>query len=70
MNLQEYTEGTRATHGNDPNEWNGKEVERCKRCDNDILTPEEIEEKMCVECMEEIEIIDENSNSRNLANER
>lgn len=70
MNIKEYTEGTRATHGNDPTEHNEREVERCKRCDNDILTPEEIEEKMCFECMEEIEIIDENSNSRNLANER
>jgi len=70
MNIKEYTEGTRATHGNDPTEFNEREVERCKRCDNDILTPEEIEEKMCLECMEEIEIIDENSNSRNLANER
>ena len=70
MHLQEYTEGTRSTHGNDPTEHNEREPERCQRCDNDILRPEEIEEKMCLECMEEIEIIDENSNSRNLANER
>lgn len=54
----------------DPAEFNGKEPERCQRCDNDILTPEEIEEKMCFDCMEELEIEDENSNSRNLANER
>lgn len=70
MNIKDYTEGTRSTYGNDPTECNEREVERCKRCDNDISTPEEIEEKMCFECMEEIEIIDENSNSRNLANER
>ena len=54
----------------DPTKFNGKEPERCSRCDNDILTPEEIEEKMCFDCMEELEIQDENSNSRNLANER
>ena len=54
----------------DPTEFNGKENKRCSRCDDDILTPEEIEEKMCFECMEELEIEDENSNSRNLANER
>ena len=55
---------------NNPTEFNEQEPERCERCDNDILTPEEVEEKMCFECMEELEIIDENSNSRNLANER
>tara|TARA_R110002167_G_scaffold6404_1_gene29637 strand:+ start:477 stop:665 length:189 start_codon:yes stop_codon:yes gene_type:complete len=53
-----------------PTEYNQPEEERCQRCDNDILTLEEIEEKMCFECMEELEIEDENSNSRNLANER
>ena len=53
-----------------PINFEGKESERCTLCDNDILTPEEIDEKMCFECIEEIEIIDENSNSRNLANER
>jgi|TARA_R110001606_G_scaffold368115_1_gene523836 hypothetical protein len=53
-----------------PIEWNEPEPQRCERCDNDILTPEEIEEKHCFECMEEMEIEDENSNSRNLANER
>lgn len=52
-----------------PIEYNQPEPERCKRCDNDILTLEEIDEKMCFECMEELEIEDENSNSRNLANE-
>ena len=55
---------------NNPIEWNQPEEERCQRCDNDILTVEEIEEKHCFECMEEMEIQDENSNSRNLANER
>jgi hypothetical protein len=54
----------------DPTEWDEQEPERCKRCDNDILTLEEVEEKMCFECMEELDIQDENSNSRNLANER
>ena len=53
-----------------PIEWNESEPERCVRCDNDILTPEEVEEKHCFECMEEMEIEDENSNSRNLENER
>ena len=53
-----------------PIEWNESELERCGRCDNDILTPEEVEEKHCFECMEEMEIEDENSNSRNLENER
>ena len=69
MNLQDYTEATRNSYGSDPNEYD-KETERCKRCDNDILTAEEVEEKMCFECMEELDIQDENSNSRNLANER
>ena len=50
----------------DPTEYNQPEAQRCRRCDNDILTPEEVEEKMCFECMEELEIIDENSNFRNL----
>ena len=49
-----------------PTEFNGSEAERCERCDNDILTLEEIEEKMCFECMEELEIQDENTNFRNL----
>tara|TARA_B110000211_G_scaffold182460_1_gene206570 strand:+ start:779 stop:967 length:189 start_codon:yes stop_codon:yes gene_type:complete len=53
-----------------PIEWNEQENKRCSRCDNDILTAEEVEEKMCFDCMEELEIEDENSNSRNLANER
>tara|TARA_R110000822_G_scaffold99643_1_gene224630 strand:- start:70 stop:258 length:189 start_codon:yes stop_codon:yes gene_type:complete len=53
-----------------PIEYNQQEPERCERCDNDILTLEEIDEKMCFECMEELDIEDENSNSRNLANER
>ena len=54
---------------NDPNNpinFEGKEAERCTLCDNDILTPEEIDEKHCFECMEEIEIIDENTNFKNL----
>ena len=50
----------------DPTEFNGKENKRCSRCDNDILTAEEVEEKMCFECMEELEIIDENTNFKNL----
>ena len=54
----------------DPTECNDKEPERCQRCDNDILTAEEIEEQMCFDCMEELDIEDENSNSRNLSNER
>ena len=54
----------------DPTEFNEPELERCQRCDNDILTSEEVEEKMCFDCMEELDIEDENSNSRNLANER
>ena len=53
-----------------PIEWNEPEPERCERCDNDILTLEEVGEKMCFDCMEELEIQDENSNSRNLSNER
>ena len=50
----------------DPTEWNGTEIERCERCDKDVLTPEEVDEKMCFECIEELEIIDENTNFRNL----
>tara|TARA_R110002167_G_C12213964_1_gene608047 strand:- start:67 stop:264 length:198 start_codon:yes stop_codon:yes gene_type:complete len=65
MNLQDYTEATRNSYGSDPNDYD-KEQERCNRCDNDILTLEEIDEKMCIECMEELEIIDENTNFKNL----
>ena len=54
----------------DPTEFNEPEPQRCEICDNDILTLEEVDEKHCFECMEELEIQDENSNSRNLANER
>tara|TARA_R110000803_G_scaffold94151_1_gene161675 strand:+ start:220 stop:396 length:177 start_codon:yes stop_codon:yes gene_type:complete len=49
-----------------PIEWDEQEQERCKRCDTDILTPEEVEEKHCFECMEEMEIEDENTNFKNL----
>tara|TARA_R110002124_G_C8839367_1_gene505403 strand:- start:189 stop:365 length:177 start_codon:yes stop_codon:yes gene_type:complete len=50
----------------DPTEFNESETERCERCDNDILTIEEVDEKHCFECIEELEIIDENTNFRNL----
>ncbi len=50
----------------DPTEYNEPEQERCERCDTDILTLEEIEEKHCFECIEELEIIDENTNFKNL----
>ena len=50
----------------DPTEYNQSETQRCERCDNDILTLEEIEEKHCFECIEELEIIDENTNFKNL----
>ena len=43
----------------DPSEYNEREPERCERCDSDILTLEEIEEKHCFECIEELEVIDE-----------
>ena len=49
-----------------PIEYNQPEQERCERCDTDILTLEEVEEKYCFECMEELEIIDENTNFKNL----
>tara|TARA_R110002124_G_scaffold184465_1_gene351966 strand:+ start:440 stop:616 length:177 start_codon:yes stop_codon:yes gene_type:complete len=49
-----------------PIEWNEQESQRCERCDTDILTLEEIEEKHCFECIQELEIIDENTNFKNL----
>ena len=49
-----------------PTEFKEPEPERCERCDTDILTPEEVEEKHCFECMEELEVIDENTNFKNL----
>ena len=77
MKLNNFNDIMKKTFGDryvniqsDPTEFNDKEPERCSRCDNDILTPEEVEEKMCFDCIEELEIQDENSNSRNLANER
>tara|TARA_R110002153_G_scaffold104673_2_gene242724 strand:+ start:143 stop:319 length:177 start_codon:yes stop_codon:yes gene_type:complete len=51
---------------NDPTEFNEPEAQSCQRCDNDILTVEEVEEKHCFECMEEMEVIDENTNFKNL----
>ena len=50
----------------DPTEYNQPDAQRCERCDNDILTLEEIEEKHCFECMEEMEVQDENTNFKNL----
>jgi len=40
--------------------------ETCKRCDQEIKTHEEVEQRMCFECMEIVAIQDENSNFRNL----
>jgi len=40
---------------NDPNNpinWNGKEIEQCNICQNDLNTSEEKEEKLCFECIE------------------
>jgi hypothetical protein len=54
---------------NDPNNpinFNGKEQEECLRCALYIYTPEEIEENMCNDCMDELEIKDENTNFKNL----
>ena len=38
----------------DPTEWNGKELERCTLCDNDLTTEEvteqDTEHKYCNEC--------------------
>tara|TARA_R110000803_G_scaffold44957_1_gene94971 strand:- start:339 stop:569 length:231 start_codon:yes stop_codon:yes gene_type:complete len=53
MNYKDYTEGTRATYGDDPNE-NTQEAILCVLCHND-LTPEEIAEqdddnKFCDNC--------------------
>tara|TARA_R110000796_G_scaffold205357_1_gene321358 strand:+ start:389 stop:619 length:231 start_codon:yes stop_codon:yes gene_type:complete len=53
MNHKDYTEGTRATYGDDPNE-NTQEAILCTLCAED-LTPEEITEqdeknKYCNNC--------------------
>ena len=50
----------------DPIEFNEPEPQRCSRCDNDILTLEEVDEKMCFDCIEELEVQDENTNFKNL----
>jgi len=34
----------------DPVEFTEPEADRCNVCDNDILTPEEIEDEICNEC--------------------
>ena len=54
MNIKDYTEGTRATHGNDPTE-DTEEAVLCTLCAAD-LEPEEITEqdddqKFCNECL-------------------
>tara|TARA_R110000765_G_scaffold306279_1_gene400169 strand:+ start:267 stop:458 length:192 start_codon:yes stop_codon:yes gene_type:complete len=63
MNLQDYTEATRSTYGNDPTE-NTQEAVLCINCQLD-LTNEEIQEEQqyCFDCLD---IIDENTNFRNL----
>ena len=47
--MKNYTTTT-----SDPTEWNGKELERCTRCDNDLTTEEVTEQddsnKYCNEC--------------------
>ena len=50
MNLQDYTEATRNSYGNDPNDYD-KETEKCKLCHND-LDAEEIAEEIdyCFDC--------------------
>ena len=50
-----------------PINYNDEEPTRCERCDN-ILQPEEIQEDEthCFNCIEELEIIDENTNFKNL----
>ena len=39
----------------DPTEFNGKDMEQCNNCQNDLNTTEEEEEKLCFECIEEEE---------------
>ena len=43
---------------NDPNNpinYNGKDVQQCNICQNDLNTTEEQEQKLCFECIEEQE---------------
>ena len=43
---------------NDPNNpinYNGKDIKQCNVCHNDLNTPEEEEEKLCFECIEQKE---------------
>ena len=43
---------------NDPNNpinYNGKDIEQCNICQNDLNASEEKEEKLCFECIEEKE---------------
>ena len=51
MNLQDYTEATRSTYGNDPTE-NTQEAVLCVNCQLD-LTDEEIQEEQqyCFDCL-------------------
>ena len=39
----------------DPTEFNGKDIQQCNVCQTDLNTTEEKEEKLCFECIEEIE---------------
>tara|TARA_R110002124_G_scaffold168593_4_gene336137 strand:- start:1593 stop:1877 length:285 start_codon:yes stop_codon:yes gene_type:complete len=39
----------------DPTEFNGKDIQQCNVCQNDLNTTEEQEEKLCFECIEEKE---------------
>ena len=49
-----------------PAEFSGKEQEECTRCSLYVYTPEEIEENMCNDCIDELEALDENTNFKNL----
>ena len=63
MNLKSYTAATWATYGDDPTE-NTEDAILCVNCQLD-LTDEEIQEeqKFCFDCLD---IIDENTNFKNL----
>ena len=54
MNLQDYTEATRNSYGDNPNEWDGVEPINCEFCGNDLdaeeIAEQEDDVKYCFDC--------------------
>ena len=52
INYENWVTGTRNSHGNDPIEYNGKEIDNCKRCDMNVKYDDT---DVCSQCIDELE---------------